>query len=101
MCIAPFAPHITDELWQQLGHSDSINKNHWPGVDENYLQEDEITIAFMVNGKLRAELKLNKDADKAEMEKAALPNPRIQEFLNGKEPKKVIVVPGKLVNVVI
>jgi leucyl-tRNA synthetase len=51
-------------------------------LDENYLQEDEITIALMVNGKLRAELKLNKDADKAEMEKAALANPRIQEFLN-------------------
>jgi leucyl-tRNA synthetase len=101
MCIAPFAPHITDELWQQLGHSDSINKNHWPSVDENYLQEDEITIALMVNGKLRAELKLNKDADKAEMEKAALANPRIQEFLNGQGPKKVIVVPGKLVNFVV
>lgn len=101
MCIAPFAPHITDELWQQLGHSDSINKNHWPSVDENYLQEDEITIALMVNGKLRAELKLNKDADKAEMEKAALANPRIQEFLNGQEPKKVIVVLGKLVNFVV
>jgi leucyl-tRNA synthetase len=101
MCIAPFAPHITDELWQQLGHSDSINKNHWPELDENYLQEDEITIALMVNGKLRAELKLNKDADKAEMEKAALANPRIQEFLNAKEPKKVIVVPGKLVNFVV
>jgi leucyl-tRNA synthetase len=101
MCIAPFAPHITDELWQQLGHSDSINKNHWPELDENYLQEDEITIALMVNGKLRAELKLNKDVDKAEMEKAALANPRIQEFLSGKEPKKVIVVPGKLVNFVV
>jgi leucyl-tRNA synthetase len=101
MCVAPFAPHITDELWQQLGHSDSINKDHWPELDENYLQEDEITIALMVNGKLRAELKLNKDADKAEMEKAALANPRIQEFLNEREPKKVIVVPGKLVNFVV
>lgn len=100
MCIAPFAPHVADELWQQLGHSDSIHKNHWPELDENYLQEDEITIALMVNGKLRAELKLNKNAGRAEMEKAALANPRIQEFLNGKEPKKVIVVPGKLVNVV-
>lgn len=101
MCIAPFAPHVADELWQQLGHSDSIHKNHWPELDENYLQEDEITIALMVNGKLRAELKLNKNADKAEMEKAALANPRIQEFLNGQEPKKVIVVLSKLVNVVI
>lgn len=101
MCIAPFAPHVADELWQQLGHSDSIHKNHWPEVDENYLQEDEITIALMVNGKLRAELKLNKDAGRAEMEKAALANPRIQEFLNGKEPKKVIVVPGRLVNFVV
>jgi leucyl-tRNA synthetase len=101
MCIAPFAPHIAEELWQSLGHSDSIHKDHWPEVDEKYLQEDEITIAIQVNGKVRAEIKLNKDASKDEMERAALENLRVQEFLNGQEHKKVIVVPGRLVNVVV
>lgn len=101
MLIAPFGPHIAEELWQQLGHSDSIHKNHWPKIDQAYLQEDEITIAVQINGKVRAELKLNADASKEQMEQSALENPRIQELLNGKDPKKVIVVPGRLVNIVV
>lgn len=101
MLIAPFTPHIAEELWQQLGHSDSIHKDHWPSVNEVYLQEDEITIAVQVNGKVRAEIKLSKDASNQQMQEAALANSRIQEFLAGDKPKKIIVVPSKLVNVVI
>ncbi len=100
-CLAPFAPHIAEELWQDLGYSSTIHHDTWPKWDEAYLQDDQITIVVQVNGKVRAELKLSKDADKVEMESAALENPRIQEFLSGQEPKKVIVVPGRLVNLVV
>lgn len=100
-CLAPFAPHITEEMWQDLGHSSTIHCDTWPKVDQAYLQEDEITIAVQINGKVRAELKLNTDASKEQMEQSALENSRIQELLNGKDPKKVIVVPGRLVNLVV
>lgn len=99
--LAPFAPHLADELWQQLGRDDSIHTSHWPEWDEAYLVEDTITIVVQVNGKVRAEVSVSKDVSKEDLEAAALGNDRIKELLDGKTPKRVIVVPGRLVNVVI
>ncbi|PID32910.1 hypothetical protein CR969_03575 [Candidatus Saccharibacteria bacterium] len=89
--LAPFAPHITEELWRQLGHGDTIHVDHWPEWDEKYLVSDMMTIIVQVNGKLRAKLELPADADQAAVEEAALANESIKNHLSG-EPKKVIYV---------
>lgn len=101
MLIAPFAPHIADELWQQLGHSDSVNKDHWPKVDEKYLKDDTITIVVQVNGKVRAELKVADDTNKDQILEAAKTNDHVLEFTNNKKITREIYVPGKLVNLVV
>jgi leucyl-tRNA synthetase len=101
MAIAPFAPHITDELWQDLGHSDSIHVDHWPIVDESMLKSDVIKLAVQVNGKVRAEIEVNSDATQEEIEKTALIQENVQAHLNGNKPKKVIYVKGRLVSVVV
>lgn len=99
-CIAPFAPHVADEMWQILGNAGTVQRDSWPKWDEALTVDDTITIAVQVNGKVRAEIQVAKDADKAELERLALAHERIQEFLVG-EPKRVIVVPGRLVNIVV
>ena len=99
--LAPFAPHITEELWQELGHADTIHVNHWPKWDEKYLVSDVITIIVQVNGKLRAKLELPADTDKDAIEQAALADENVIKFTSNKPPKKVIYVPKKLVNIVI
>ncbi|MEO6761096.1 MAG: class I tRNA ligase family protein [Candidatus Saccharimonadales bacterium] len=100
-CVAPFAPHIADELWQQLGHSSSVQKDSWPKWDEKYLATKELTLAVQINGKVRAEIVVSADIDQDEIQKAALSNQRIKELLSGAEPKRVIFVPGRLVNIVV
>ena len=99
--LAPFAPHITEELWQELGHTDTIHVNHWPKWDEKYLVSDVMTIIVQVNGKLRSKLELPTDIDQQGVEAAALADTNVQKFTNNKPPKKMVYVPGKLVNVVI
>ena len=99
--VAPFAPHIAEEMWQQLGHEGSVHTAAWPTWDESLTVEDIVTIAIQVNGKVRAEATVTKDADKATLETLALENERVKEYLAGSEPKRVIVVPGRLVNIVI
>ena len=99
--LAPFAPHITEELWQELGHADTIHVNHWPKWDEKYLVSDVITIIVQVNGKLRAKLELPADADRGVVEQAALADENVIKFTSNKPPKKVIYVPKKLVNIVV
>ena len=99
--LAPFAPHITEELWQELGHTDTIHVNHWPKWDEKYLVSDVMTIIVQVNGKLRSKLELSTDIDQQGVEAAALADANVQKFTNNKPPKKMVYVPGKLVNVVI
>ena len=100
-CIAPFAPHIADELWQQLGSGTTVQKDSWPKWDESQLAQSTITLAVQINGKVRAEISVANDADKATIENMALANERVQEFVAGKEPKRVIYVPGRLVNIVV
>ncbi|CUB11066.1 Leucine--tRNA ligase [Bacillus cereus] len=96
--IAPVAPHIGEELWSKLGYNETITYASWPTFDESKLVEDEVEIVVQVMGKVRAKLTMSKDASKEEMEQLALE--AIQEQIEGKTVRKVIVVPGKLVNVV-
>jgi len=98
--LAPFAPHITEELWEQLGHEQSIHASEWPRYDEAYLKRDTITIVVQVNGKLRAQIEVATDAIKDDILAAAKTHEKIQAILAGNEPKKEIYVPGKLVNLV-
>ena len=99
--LAPFAPHITEELWHEMGHDDTVHVGHWPKWDEKYLKSDTITIIVQVNGKLRAKLELPSDMDKQGVEEAALTDENVQKFTNNKPPKKMVYVPGKLVNIVV
>ncbi|NJO17968.1 MAG: leucine--tRNA ligase [Thioploca sp.] len=101
LMLAPIVPHITQALWQILGHHDLILKAPWPKVDVAALQRDEIELVVQVNGKLRAHITVAIDADKQTIETIALNEPHVQRFISNKMVKKVIVVPNKLVNVVI
>jgi len=100
LLLFPFAPHITSELWQIAGFDGRIDEQSFPEFDPAALQKDEVELALQVNGKVRSKLVVPTSADKAAIEAAALQDERVQQFLEGRTPKKVIVVPGKLVNVV-
>ena len=99
--LAPFAPHITEELWHTLGHTNSICDATFPLCNEAYLVETSVKYPISFNGKVRFILELPADMSKEEVEKTALANEQTTKFLEGKQPKKVIVVPGKIVNIVI
>ncbi|AKP48188.1 leucine--tRNA ligase [Bacillus smithii] len=98
--LSPITPHIAEELWEKLGHSDTIAYEPWPTYDESKLVDDEVEIVIQINGKVRAKRTIAKDASKEEMEKLVLADEKIQEQLSGKTIRKVITVPGKLVNIV-
>ena len=98
--IAPLTPHIAEELWTKLGHVGSIAYAQWPTYDESKLEEDTVEIIVQVNGKLRAKLTASQNITKDELEKQALAAEKVQHHLEGKTIRKVIVIPGKLVNVV-
>jgi leucyl-tRNA synthetase len=99
--LAPFAPHLAEELWQQLGNSSSIHHHHWLTYDRNALVLDEITLVIQIMGKTRGTIQVSANANKEELEKAALDSEVAQRHLAGKKVKKVIVVLGKLVNFVL
>ena len=99
--LAPFAPHITEELWHEMGHDDTVHVGHWSKWDEKYLKSSVMTIIVQVNGKLRAKLELPSGMDKQGVEAAALADENVQKFTNNKPPKKMVYVPGKLVNIVV
>jgi leucyl-tRNA synthetase len=101
MLLAPFAPHIADELWHLLGESDSVHTQTWPSFDPVALVADEITLVIQVMGKTRGAIQVPAQADKAALEKYARESEIAQRYIEGKEIKKVIVVPGKLVNFVV
>jgi leucyl-tRNA synthetase len=101
MCIAPFAPHISEQLWQDLGHSDSIHKDHWPEIDDKYLVSDKMTIVVQINGKLRASLEVDSDANKEQILELAKQHDNVKSHLEGASIKKDIYVPNKLVNFVV
>jgi len=99
--LAPTAPHIAQTLWKELGYGEDILTASWPEVDEAALVQDEIELVIQVNGKLRGNIRVAADADKTTIEKSALAHEAVQKQLDGGTPKKVIVVPGRLVNVVV
>lgn len=99
--LAPFAPHISEELWQQLGHKGSIHISLWPKYDEVLLASDSVTIVIQINGKLRAQLTMPIDVTELQAVEAAKTDSKIVAYLAGKPIKKAIYVPGKLVNLVV
>lgn len=99
--LAPFAPHLGEELWRRLGHAESVFDVPWPSYDPDMAREEEIEVPVQVNGKVRARLRVPADVSQEELEKQALSHPNVQKYLGGRPPKRVIVVPGKLVSVVV
>lgn len=98
--LAPVAPHMMEEIWQVLGHNESISYAEWPKFDPEKLVESTVEIMVQVNGKLRGKFSAAKDAAKDELEKAAMADHHVPKFLEGKDVKKVIVIPNKIVNIV-
>ena len=99
--LSPIAPHITQTLWQELGYGGDILSAPWPEADEAALIQDEIELIIQVNGKLRGKLRVAKDADQTMLKHLAVTYPSVEKLLAGQEAKKIIVVPGRLINVVI
>jgi leucyl-tRNA synthetase len=97
---APMMPHLAEECWRALGHDKMVAETSWPNFDPALLQTDTVTIAVQVNGKRRGELVVARDADNKTVEQAALAEEGVKRALNGATPKKIIVVPGKIVNIV-
>jgi len=99
--LSPFAPHLAEELWQRLGHTESVALAPWPEADPALLVDETIALVVQVNGKRRSEVRVPKDAGEAAVRAAALADESVKRHLAGREPRKVIVVPGRLVNVVV
>jgi leucyl-tRNA synthetase len=98
--LAPFAPHMSEELWHDLGHNDSVHIDHWPEWDDAYLTSDTVVVVAMINGKVRAQMTVDKDVSEQQIVELALSQDKIKAHLSG-EPKKTIFVKNKLVNFVI
>ena len=99
--ISPYAPHIAEELWQIIGNSESVHHQTWPVADLSALIADEITLVIQIMGKTRGTIQVPATTDKDTLEKYARESEVAQRYLEGKEIKKVVVVPGKLVNFVV
>ena len=99
--LSPFAPHITEELWEKLGHSETILKATYPKFEEKYLVESSFDYPISINGKVRAKMNFALDMPKEDMEKMIVASELVQKWTEGKAPKKVIIVPGRMVNVVL
>src|SRR3989338_6892138 len=99
--LAPFAPHIAEELWQELGQEGSVHQSAWPVHDDKYLLSDTVTIVVQVNGRVRANIELPSGSDESAVVEAAKKDKKVAVYLAGKEAKKTIYIPGKLVNIVV
>ncbi len=98
--LSPLAPHICEELWERLGHTETLVSEPWPEYDKELAKEDEIEIAVQIKGKVKSRITVSADISKEDLEKKALEDPKIKELIEGKEIRKVITVPGSLVNIV-
>ncbi|NOZ40133.1 MAG: class I tRNA ligase family protein, partial [Planctomycetes bacterium] len=101
LLLSPFAPHIAEELWQVLGHAETLAYEPWPVCDESLLVESELEIPVQINGKVRTKITVPADVDKAQIEAIALADEKVKQLLEGKKIIKTIVVPGRLVNFVV
>ncbi|ARF16425.1 leucine--tRNA ligase [Sporosarcina ureae] len=100
LLISPITPHLAEELWSKLGHTDTIAYAQWPTFDETKLSDDTVEVAVQINGKIRAKITVDKDCSKEELEQVALANEDVKQWMEGKELKKIIAIPGRLVNIV-
>ncbi len=101
LLLSPIVPHITDVLWHEFGHTEPVIDAAWPEIDDSALVQNELQLVVQVNGKLRAKITVATDADKKQIEETAISNENVQKFIANKEIRKIIVVPGRLVNIVI
>jgi leucyl-tRNA synthetase len=99
--VSPYAPHIAEELWHQLGHNESISLTAFPQCNETYLVEDSFTYPVSFNGKMRFSVELPATLTVPEIEKEVMSRDEVQKYLNGASPKKIIIVPKKIVNIVL
>jgi leucyl-tRNA synthetase len=99
--MAPMMPHLAEECWQALGRTGLVAMTPWPAVDRGLISEETVVLPIQINGKKRAELTIAIDASQAEIEKATLALEAVQKALDGKAPKKIVVVPKRIVNVVV
>ncbi len=100
LLISPITPHLAEELWSKLGHTETIAYAQWPTFDETKLSDDTVEVAVQINGKIRAKITVAKDSSKEELEQVALANEDVKQWMEGKELKKIIAIPGRLVNIV-
>jgi len=101
LLISPITPHLAEEIWEKLGHSDTITYEAWPTYDESKLVDDTVEMAIQLNGKVRTKIVVSKDATKEELEQSVMEDEKVKELLEGKVVKKVIAIPGRLVNIVV
>ena len=101
LLMGPMMPHLAEELWARLGHDSLVVQTAWPKAEATLLVDDGVKMAIRVNGKVRATIEVAKDLDKESIEAIALAEAAVQKAMDNKAPKKVIVVPGRIVNVVI
>ena len=101
LLLSPFAPHISEELWEKLGNKRSIVFESWPKYDMKYIKEENVTVIFQVNGKIRAKKELKFDSSESIMEDEALDNENVKKFILGKQIVKIITVRNKMVNIVV
>ncbi|MBN2455122.1 MAG: leucine--tRNA ligase [Sedimentisphaerales bacterium] len=101
LILAPFAPHITEELWEKLGHSKSLAYEPWPEYNAELIKEKEIELAVQVNGRVKDRIVVTADADEEQIKQKALASEKVKKALNGKEPEKIIVIKSRLVNIVL
>jgi leucyl-tRNA synthetase len=101
LCLAPFAPHIAEELWHRLGHTDSIVLQRFPEYDPHKAAPPEVEVVFQVNGKLRARERLPRGLPQEELQQRALQHPNVQRFIAGRAIERIVVVPDRLVNIVV
>jgi leucyl-tRNA synthetase len=99
--IAPFAPHHAEEIWSLLRQKKLVCEVDWPKVDKKFLNFEKVNVGVQVNGKLRGKINYNKNISKAEIENLALTLDTVKNYLAGKQPKKIIVVPERIVNIVV
>ena len=98
--LSAYAPHLGEELWEKLGHNESVSKSSWPKYDESLTIDDENTIVVQVNGKIRDKFNAEAGTPKEELEKTAIALPGVKKWLEGNSIAKIITVPGRLVNIV-
>jgi leucyl-tRNA synthetase len=100
LMLSPLAPHLAEELWRALGHTDSLSYARWPDFEEHYTRDDMMEIPVQVNGRVRGRLVVSSSAGGEELERAALADPKVRKHLENSVIRKVIIVPNKLVNIV-